>query len=529
MTILSLKPGHDGNIAALRDGRLLFSLESEKDSFPRYADLTPTAILRGLSLLDEPPDIIALGGWVKGWHSVEPPCEAGYYGIEAAGVRTSMMNVFGRPTRIFSSTHERSHVLGAFGMSPFPQGEPCYALVWEGNLGDFYRIDEQVNVTRLAHVLTDPGNKYAFLFAVGDPYFPAGKGLLRLEDAGKLMALASYSDRAPMTADERRLVDDLLSRDGIILSTPKTEFSYSPFYSIGVTHPSFKNLAGKFSDALFDRFYRYAKDHLKEGLPLVISGGCGLNCEWNSRWEESGLFADVFVPPCANDSGSALGTAIDAQRHYTGRAKIAWDVYAGEAFEDDGGVDASTFATLPLDVDKVARFLDEGAIVAWVQGRCEMGPRALGNRSLLAAPFTAATRERLNIVKQREPYRPIAPIVLEEQAGELFECSRPSPHMLYFQRVKHDRLHAITHVDGSARIQTVSAAQNPPCHRLLDAFRRRTGAGVLCNTSLNVKGRGFINRMSDLAQYASDRGLDGFVVHDRFFVRTSSPAAGAVK
>lgn len=522
MRILSFKPGHDGAIAELDDGRLTLSLEAEKDSYPRYDPMHPELLLDAAAWSSGPPDVVAIGGWVKGWHSVERPAQAGYYGHAEALVRTARVPFFGRTVEQFSSTHERSHIFCTYGMSPLPNGAPCYVLIWEGNLGDFYELDDRLHITHLGHVLTDPGNKYAFLFGLADPSYPLDTSPLRFNDAGKLMALAGFSDRSPMTADERRITDHLLAKEGILLSTRKRELAWSPFFDIGVQSQAFKNLAGKFSDALFARFHDFARRQLTKGLPLLIAGGCGLNCEWSTRWRETGLFSQVFVPPCANDSGSAIGTAVDAQRHYTGNAKIAWSVYAGLAFVEDVEVDPARFEVEPLDPDRVAGLLVEGAVLGWVQGRYEIGPRALGNRSLLARPFDPAMRDRLNKIKEREDYRPIAPVCLEEDAGVHFDCAQPSPHMLYFQRVRARELVAVTHVDGTARVQTVNASENPALHRLLRAFRARTGFGVLCNTSLNFKGRGFINRTSDLVEYCLAQSLDGFAIGDRLYLRRRS-------
>jgi hydroxymethyl cephem carbamoyltransferase len=306
--------------------------------------------------------------------------------------------------------------------------------------------------------------------------------------------------------------------NAILLRTKKSELSWSPFHNIGVEHPDFKNLAGKFSDVLFDRFHQFAKGHLRKGYPLLIAGGCGLNCEWNTKWKETKLFADVFVPPVANDTGSAIGTAVDAQYFYTKNAKVSWDVYSGPEFVWDVAV-GGPFKRVPFSHEAVARFLADGNVLAWVQGKCEIGPRALGNRSILAAPFEKEMQARLNIIKQREQYRPIAPVCLEEDVSEMFDWQGPSPYMLYFQNVKSERLKAITHVDNSARVQTVNCFQNEPLYDLLKAFKAVSGFGVLCNTSLNFSGRGFINRISDLVRYVQERELDGFVVENEFYTR----------
>ena len=134
-------------------------------------------------------------------------------------------------------------------------------------------------------------------------------------------------------------------------------------------------------------------------------------------------------------------------------------------------------------------------------------------------------KERLNEIKQREDYRPIAPCCRIEDPTEAFVDDFEDPYMLYFNRVRSDRLGAVTHVDGTARVQTVSAATNERLHRLLTAFAERRGLGVLCNTSLNFKGYGFINRMSDLIQYCEDRGVDDMVVGDAWYRPAASRQA----
>lgn len=174
------------------------------------------------------------------------------------------------------------------------------------------------------------------------------------------------------------------------------------------------------------------------------------------------------------------------------------------------------------DYATVAEMLDSNLIIGWVNEKYEIGPRALGNRSILASPFQDSTKVRLNEIKQREQFRPIAPVCLEEDAVRWFGCNHPSPFMLYTQLVSTDALAAVTHVNGTARIQTVSSVTNSHLHQLLLAFKARTGYGVLCNTSLNFKGRGFINNIVDLATYTIEHDLDGFVVGGRRYMLKSS-------
>ncbi|MHA1189172.1 MAG: carbamoyltransferase C-terminal domain-containing protein [Alphaproteobacteria bacterium] len=519
MHILSYKPGHDGHVVHLADGKLTYSLEAEKDSGPRYGRIKPDLLLRAFARSPARPDVLAISGWAGRFRPLGELVEAGYLGVDDGNKTLRRGTWFGRDIDIFSSSHERSHIMCSYGMSPFPQGQPCYALVWEGVIGAFYRIDENLKITRLGTPVDGPGHKYAYAYGLADPGLPEDGGVSRREDAGKLMALASYGTSDAPDAEQKALIDAILDLPTSDRWVAKSEFTDSRYCNIGLDHPDFRDLAKHLSNALFERFHDFAKANMNDGLPLLIGGGCGLNCDWNSAWRATGLFSDVFVPPCTNDSGSAIGTAIDAWHHGTGKAKIDWSVYAGEEFIHDAA-DLSGFETVPRDNREIAARLAKGDVIALAQGRYEIGPRALGNRSLIAAPFSADTHKRLNDIKQREAFRPIAPICMEEEMARFFAPAHPSPHMLYFQNVIGDSLAAVTHVDGSARAQSVNATDNPSMYALLAAFKAETGTGVLCNTSLNFKGTGFINRLSDLVAYVRDRKIDGFIVDETVYRKT---------
>ncbi|WP_058161366.1 carbamoyltransferase C-terminal domain-containing protein [Pseudomonas aeruginosa] len=335
------------------------------------------------------------------------------------------------------------------------------------------------------------------------------------------MALASYSNRSTPSSEEKRLLNFLLSGPYQALNHYEG-IEGAPHFNVGLENHEFRNFAGIYSDAIFDIFYCFAKKHLKKKLPLVISGGCGLNCDWNTKWIETGLFSEIFVPPVANDSGSAIGTAVDAQFRFTGNPKIEWDVYAGLTFDALGAFSAERYDTRDVDSAAIADMLASDLILGWVSGRYEIGPRALGNRSILAAPFRDSTRIRLNEIKQREQFRPIAPVCLQDDAERWFGCAHESPHMLFTHRATTNALAAVTHVNGTARIQTVTSKTNKRLYDLLVAFKNRTGYGVLCNTSLNFNGKGFINNIADLDAYSVEHGLDGFVVEGRAYLLKAS-------
>ena len=514
MLILALKPGHDGAIAAVEDRRLIMSLESEKDSFPRHSAVTPTSVLQALERLDAIPDVFALGGWLKRGR----PLGAGYMGVDEPVQRAVRM--LGKEATFFTSTHERSHIMMAIGMAPKHEPTMRAVLVWEGAVGAFYLVDHRCEVVQTIPVLGSPGARFAFLFAIADPPYPDKNRTPRMEDAGKLMALAGFGD--PSAADRGivETVERLMTMPGM-WPLPKSEFADSCLYNAGVESEACKIAAALLADRIFDTYADAARQHLPEGLPLFVSGGCGLNCEWNVKWRDLGHFASVFVPPCTNDSGSAVGTALDALASTTGDPYVDWSVYCGLEFEWDAPPNPEVWTRRELDEEAVAAALEAGRVFAWVQGRTEIGPRALGNRSLLAEPFRPETKDRLNEIKQREDYRPIAPCCRLEDVGAAYDRDFPDPYMLYFRRAARSDLGAVTHVDGSARCQTVSKEENPPLHRLLSAFAERTGVGLLCNTSLNFKGTGFINRMSDLARYCEKRGIDDFVVGSTWFRRAT--------
>lgn len=522
MNIVSYNPGHDGAVAHLRDGHLVTSIEAEKDSNYRYTPIGSRDLLDAFGRLEQIPDVVCTGGW---WQREARPTgrvpHVGYRGTSKHEIAVDHSYMFGNSIQCFSSSHERSHLLCGFGMSPFSQGSYCYALVWEGAIGAFYEIDPEMNITLIADVMNGPGNRYASIYGLADPTFPKDAPFSRLSDAGKLMDLASFSRRSTPTAEEEDLMDFLLTSKQVRLDCYE-QLESSVYFNVGINDTEFRNFAGIFSDRIFETFHSFARTNLRSGLPLIIAGGCGLNCDWNTKWRETGIFSDIFIPPVANDSGSAIGMAIDAQLHFTGNAKIEWDVYSGLPFKMDSPVVVDRYDIQDVSHEKVAEMLRCGLVLGWVSGRYEIGPRALGNRSILAAPFDDSTRVRLNQIKQREQFRPIAPVCLEDDAARWFGCDRESPFMLFTYLVNTDALAAVTHVNGTARLQTVNQRTNAQLHDLLVAFKQRTGFGVLCNTSLNFNGKGFINNLTDLDSYTVEHELDGFVVEGRAYLLRSS-------
>ncbi|WP_030168464.1 carbamoyltransferase family protein [Spirillospora albida] len=249
---------------------------------------------------------------------------------------------------------------------------------------------------------------------------------------------------------------------------------------------------------------------------LTLAGGVALNCVANSRLAETGPYDDIWVQPAAGDSGTALGAALHVARDAGDAITAMPGAALGREWSDDDIARWLDTAKIryerPADLAAtVAEALADDRVVAWFQGRSEYGPRALGHRSLLAHPGHAANVERLNDVKGREQFRPIAPMVALEHAAEVFDGPIPSPYMLFVHRVRPgwgERIPAVVHVDGTARVQTVSADDEPLVARLLEEFRVRTGLPVLINTSLNTAGRPMVDDPRDALECFGSAPVD---------------------
>jgi carbamoyltransferase len=234
---------------------------------------------------------------------------------------------------------------------------------------------------------------------------------------------------------------------------------------------------------------------------LAMAGGTALNCVANARLAAEGPFDHVWVQPAAGDAGTALGAALHVSRESGPRPEPMPGVALGRGWDDDELEAELRRAGLPYTRPEsiaaaAARVLAGNGIVAWYQGRSEYGPRALGHRSLLAHPGDPDTTRRLNDVKGREQFRPIAPMVRAERAAEVFEGVLPSPYMLFVHTVRpqwRDRIPAVVHVDGTARVQTVDSADEPLVADMLAEFDRLTGLPVVVNTSLNTAGRPMVD------------------------------------
>jgi carbamoyltransferase len=295
---------------------------------------------------------------------------------------------------------------------------------------------------------------------------------------------------------------------------------------------------------------------------LCLAGGVALNCVANGKVIEDRVFDEVWIQPAAGDAGGALGSALAvAIERGAGRPHLGGgrDAMSGSLLGPSYGareirefLDSVGAVYTELDPEDtpgaVADRLAQGAITGWFQGRMEFGPRALGARSILGDPRDPDMQSAMNLkIKFRESFRPFAPSVLREDAKEYFELSQESPYMLVVAqvspsqrlaveepagnvtgldllKVRRSTIPAVTHVDHSARVQTVSEENNPAYHRLLSAFKERTGCSVLVNTSFNVRGEPIVNTPRDAYTCFMRTDIDVLVLGDFLLEKKDQPA-----
>ncbi|HVC44256.1 MAG TPA: carbamoyltransferase C-terminal domain-containing protein, partial [Candidatus Binataceae bacterium] len=293
---------------------------------------------------------------------------------------------------------------------------------------------------------------------------------------------------------------------------------------------------------------------------LCLAGGVALNCVANGKLLREGLFRDIWVQPAAGDAGGALGAALAGWHLYAGGARTADGAdrmhggFLGPRFDDDQVADALNAAGAAYErltdddlLDRVAEVLSQGAVVGWFDGRMEFGPRALGSRSIIGDPRDARMQSVMNLkIKYRESFRPFAPSVLAERVADYFELDRPSPYMALVAAVREElrtpmtaeqeglfgieklniprsKIPAVTHIDYSARIQTVHRATNPRYHELIRRFEAITGCAVVVNTSFNVRGEPIVCTPEDAYRCFMRTEMDYLVVGNYLLAKTFQP------
>jgi carbamoyltransferase len=524
--ICGLKMTHDGGVAVVEDNRLLFSIEAEKlNNNPRYSELQDLSAIDAILTENGMPlaDIhsISIDGWNRPRRSVRAkspdgswvrPRVAGY--LDDSWERSPFHSIDGvlpmpgGPRDYRSYAHVIDHVFAGYCSSPFArESQPALILVWDGNMAaHLFHFDPQHRRLKQQGVVLDilggiyPGFASGFepfrINDLGVSFRPGAAFRIQrafLPISGKAMAYMGLGapDEDVVTVFKQTAAK--MPPRGFVDGLRWCRLAKKQTDKMGIPDPV---VLASFQEFLFRELYdalRKALDSYSTPPPICLVGGCALNIKWNSALRATGLFSDVWVPPFPNDSGSAIGAACTEMVRVSDQVALEWSVFSGPdlVMSDDC---PEGWQRRPCTIAEVAGLLAESdEPVTFLYGRAELGPRALGHRSIVAPARNVEMRERLNQIKHREWYRPVAPICLEDRATGVFSPGTTDPHMLFDHVVRAEwkaRIPAVVHLDGTARLQTVGA-ENPVLAELLAEYERRTGIPVLCNTSANRPGCGF--------------------------------------
>ena len=362
-------------------------------------------------------------------------------------------------------------------------------------------------------------------------------GFERNEGEGKVMGLAPYGDTYYPIFD--KFIK--LTKNGFVIDTRiiTSENPIQPVYftdyvvkKLGEPRLPSEKIEKRHQDIAYSLQERLEQTalHLVERFieitgnkNLCLAGGVTLNCKMNGRILESGLIDDIFIQPAAGDAGCALGAALWLAHEEGFKFKKLEHVYFGPEYSDEEVEKALKIAKIPYEKisdpsGTAAELLAQGKIVGWFQGRMEAGPRALGNRSILADPRDPEIKDKLNyLVKHREPFRPFCPSLLDKAKKEYLENAYESPFMILSFKVpeeKRKEIPGVVHVDGTVRPQTVTKEANPKYYKLISEFEKLTGVPVVLNTSFNDKGQPIVENPGQAVKMFFGTGMDALIIEN---------------
>lgn len=472
------------------------------------------------------------------------------------------------PAKILFTEHHESHAASAFFASPFEEaavlcmdgvGEWATTSLWHGQghqLSPRWEIRFPHSLGMLYSAFTyylgfrvNSGEyKVMGLAPYGKPRFRdlILKHLIDLKPDGSFRLNLKYFDYCKRMRMTNAAFDELL---GEPRRNPETELTQR--------HMDVARSIQDVTEEVVLRLARTAREQTG-AKHLCLAGGVALNCVANGKILKEKIFDSVWVQPAAGDAGGALGAALSVYHQYYGQPRIPRDLMEGAllgpayeseeitSFLSEQGIPFQTFADAEL-LERVADALAEEKVVGWFQGRMEFGPRALGARSILGDPRSTKMQSLLNLkIKYRESFRPFAPAITSNSVSRFFELDQESPYMLIvadvrsehrlpdeesqhlwgIERLKFPRssIPAITHVDYSARIQTVSSEHNPAFYGLLQAFERKTGIPILVNTSFNVRGEPLVCSPEDAYRCFMGTEMDVLVLGNTVLTKEKQPA-----
>jgi carbamoyltransferase len=463
MIILGVnETSHDASVSLIENGKIIFAGHAERYSKQKNDWYINDSLVND-ALSYGSPDAIA--------YYEKPLLKASRLFLKGGvGDWKPRFNISGIPRKSFN--HHYSHACAGYYTSSFSDaaivvldsiGEYNTSTIWVGE-GEKIKLKFKQN--------------YPVSFGLFYSAFTQLVGLMPNQEEYIMMGMAAYGDWTKYY----KQVDNYFPR------YDKQKYNFHK----GITDWGWVSEQDKFDIAaavqvVYEQrlieFMRYAKDLTKKNN-LVFMGGCALNCSANTKlWE---IFNDVWIMPNPGDSGSSLGAAAALYGKH-----LDWQTpYLGY---DLGG---------EYPVNKIIKGLADNKIVAVASGRAEFGPRALGNRSILADPRDPEIKNKVNLIKKRESFRPFAPVVMEEHASKWFDINFSSPYMQYAVKcLRPDMIPSVVHADGTSRVQTINKNQHPGLYEVLKQWFDLTGVPVLLNTSLNVKGQPLINDEKDILEW----------------------------
>jgi len=462
--ILGLNFGHDGSVCLVKDGRLEFAIATERISKIKkqqgFTDEIINYVLDSCRITLDDIDCVATNDFKQ-------EVFGNQYLVDKIVIQ-------GKEFKCYIISHHLSHCASAYYTSPYDKAY-CFSMDCSMGKPEANSLIAYGEGKKLMAMYC-PAEMVGVLY--GEVTEKLGLGPA-LHKAGTTMGLASYG--TPFDFDYQSYTDEIKHK---------------------------MNVAASVQD-LFEKKVLNVLSELDDKTDnLCLSGGSFLNCNANSKVVMYSKFKNVHHFPACGDDGTSVGSALYVAHHILGESRHDYQqkdlCYTGREYQSQ-----------TPDYEYIAKQLADGKIIGFFQGRSEFGPRALGNRSILADPRNFHNRELINhVVKNREWFRPFAPVTLEECYQDWFDFPIPSPYMLYTAQVKQpEKIPAVTHVDGSARFQTATEESNKHYYEIIKAFGNLTGVPVLLNTSLNGNGQPILETEEDAREFYKNSNLDMMVVN----------------
>jgi len=547
---------HDASAALLQDGKLIAAVEEERFTRKKHCTDFPKGSIdyclkQGGITIDQVDYIgfyekpmlkferilyTGLATWPRSWSSFVRSIPL--WLTQKLQIPVIIRQETGYKGPILFVEHHLAHAASTFFVSPFDEA----AILTVDGVGEW--ATTTCGLGRSNHIELTQEIRFPHSLGLLYSAVTAYLGFEVNEGEGKVMGLAPYGQPVYRKQFEdvidvkpdgsfRLNLDYFAFHYGTEMFSPRFEQVFGPRRQRGEPlNDHYNNMAATVEAVLEDTMLALARDLKKTtgSHYLCIGGGVGLSSCSNGRLLREVPFDDIFIQPAAGDGGTSVGvtTYINTMLLGNPRNYVMRDAYLGPEYSDDeietylgqNGIPHTRLSDKEL-LETTARLLTEQKIIGWYQGRLEFGPRALGHRSILADPRNPKMKEIVNErVKHREPFRPFAPSALLDRSPEFFDCSVPSPFMLLVADVHPDKralIPAITHVDGTARLQTVTREENGVYYDLIAEFDRQTGVPVIFNTSFNDKGEAIVRTPEDAYKCFAKTGMD-YLVMGHFLV-----------